>query len=250
MKRFGIDDSIKSFKDLAAKAFRKHTAVELPLLGKFILAHHHGKYRTSGLENVLLDIFGQDHLFGAPGGEGLKPNLKVGVVATSSSRQTILLTNYNRPPLEQKSGRPMDIEKTEEEQEYTNTEENGPITEDIAPAPVRRESGEMKPRLLFAGAHDSRTSLVDTLVEENIYTDLPEVDHRTTNEKEAGQFSEVNQLDPHEDNYLTGHPETGNSRKFSAPLDWVWVVFDVPPGSSYIFFRGEDKATELMIWEA
>lgn len=237
MKRFGIDDSIYSFKDLAAKAFRKHTAVELPLLGKFILAHHHGKYRTSGLENVLLDIFGHDHLFGAPAGEGLKSNLKVGVVATSSSRQTILLTNYNRPPLEQKSGRPMDIEKTEEEQEYNNMEENSPIT-DIPPAPVRRESGEIGGRPPFAGAHDSRTTLVDTVVVENIYTDLPEVDHRTTIERDAGQFSEVSQLHHPGDNYLTSHTESADSRKFSAPVDRVWVVFDVPQ-AVLIFFSGE-----------
>lgn len=69
------------------------------------MAHHHGQYKTSGLESVLKDVFGHDLIFGADigGHNGIIPGLKVGVTATSSSRHAFLLTNYNRSPPEQKS---------------------------------------------------------------------------------------------------------------------------------------------------
>lgn len=115
--KLDIDQGISAFKGLANKAFKKRTGVDIPILGKLIVAQHHGKYKTSALETVLKDIFGHDHLFGSPVNQGRVQNLKVGVIATSSNRQTILLTNYNRPPPERKSGKTIDIGSNEEADE-------------------------------------------------------------------------------------------------------------------------------------
>lgn len=214
--QLAIDDCINLFKDLAGKAFKKRTGVELPILGKLILAHHHGKYKTSGLESVLKNIFGYDELFGAPVGNGFRSNLKVGVIATSSGRNTCLLTNYNRPPPEQKPGKVTDTQSDEEaDDEDIDADSNRSIENNITNALAGGEKAENSSGISRPGTSDSRTSITQGLPKAGIYTDLPEVDPRTSSEKMHRQPTEVDQWDESSDTCEDKHTESADSRKHS-----------------------------------
>lgn len=214
-KQLGIDEGVCAFKGLATKAFKKRTGVDIPILGKLIMAHHHGKYKTSGLEIVLKDIFGHDYLFGGPVNRGLIPNLKVGVVATSSSRQTFLLTNYNRPPLERKLHKTIDIGSNEEaDEEDIDNEDYSNVMDDIACAPTDKETGERSSNFYQTGTRHSRPSIIYDSQGVNIYTDLPEIDNREGSEKISRQSTEVDhQSEGSSDNWEDSYNEFADSRK-------------------------------------
>lgn len=111
------------FEEFASKSFVPRPLVSWPILGKLVLAHHHGRYKTSSLQNVLKNAFGDESIFGAALDSNLcttVPGLKVALTATSSNRKPCLLTNYNRPPPERK---PQGMWKREEKQAKPQTEE-------------------------------------------------------------------------------------------------------------------------------
>lgn len=123
LKRLSIEKSIQMFKEFASKSFVPRPLVSWPILGKLVLAHHHGRYKTSSLQDVLKSAFGDESIFGAALDSNLcttVPGLKVALTATSSNRKPCLLTNYNRPPPERK---PQGTWKRGDEQTKAQTEE-------------------------------------------------------------------------------------------------------------------------------
>lgn len=219
--KLGIDQGISAFKGLASKAFKKRTGVDIPILGKLIMAHHHGKYKTSGLETVLKDIFGHDHLFGAPVNQGLIRNLKVGVIATSSNRQTFLLTNYNRPPLERKSGKTIDIGSNEEvDEEDIDADDYSDIMYDTARTPTRKETVERNGSLYPTGARNSGASILYDPYLVDVCTDLPGVNDQEEVEKIPRQSTEADECDGSSGDFEDSYSEITDSRRYCYSSVW------------------------------
>lgn len=214
--KLGIDDSICAFKGLVSKAFKKRTGVDIPILGKLIMAHHHGKYKTSGLEAVLKDTFGHGHLFGAPLNQGLIRNLKVGVIATSSNRQTFLLTNYNRPPPERKSGKTIDIGSNEDadEEDIDDADDCGDMMYDIARAPTGKETGERKSTLYpTGGTRNSGVSIIYDSHLVDIYAGLSEVGDREGSDRIPRQSIDADEWDGSSGDCEDGYSDIADSRR-------------------------------------
>lgn len=235
--KLDIDQGISAFKGLASKAFKKRTGVDIPFLGKLIVAHHHGKYKTSGLEAVLKDIFGHDHLFGARVNEGRIQNLKVGVIATSSNRQTILLTNYNRPPPERKSAKTIDVRNSEEADERDiDADDRSEIMYDNARVSTSKETGE---RTSFSSNRTgSRDAANGTPCDPHFVamcTDLPEVYNPEESVKSPRQSTEAGEWDGSSGNFEDSHSEIVDSRRYSYSSGWWsflmssrWFLYFLP----------------------
>lgn len=218
--QLGIDQGISAFKGLANKAFKKRTGVDIPILGKLIMAHHHGKYKTSGLEAVLKDVFGHNHLFGAPVNQGLIRNLKVGVIATSSNRQTFLLANYNRPPLERKSGKTMDIGSNEEaDEEDIDIDDYSDIVYDTARHSTGKETGEKKTSYP-TGTRNSGASILHDPHLVDIYPDLPEADDWERSGEIPRSSTEADEWDGSSGDCEDSYSDIGDSRRYSSSSGW------------------------------
>lgn len=219
--KLNIDQGISAFKELASKAFKKRTGVDIPILGNLIVAQHHGKYKTSRLEAVLKDIFGHDHLFGAPVNQGCMRNLKVGVIATSSNRQTFLLTNYNRPPPERRSGKTIDIGSNDEADEKDiDADDYSDIMYDTARVSISNERGERSSSLYPTGDRISGTSISSDSPSVGIHTELPEVDNLKESVKTPRQSTIADEWDGSLGDCENNYSEMADSRRYC--YSWGW----------------------------
>ncbi|KAI1427994.1 hypothetical protein F5Y12DRAFT_791152 [Xylaria sp. FL1777] len=100
-RNWALVDAESRFIDLSKNIFSKRRAVKVPILSVITEPFCDFKYKTSGIESTLQDVFGQGHLFGQ--GEGRRNSgdeVKVGVVTCLDGRnQPCLIINYSRNPV-------------------------------------------------------------------------------------------------------------------------------------------------------
>ncbi|KAF8243740.1 hypothetical protein K440DRAFT_663912 [Wilcoxina mikolae CBS 423.85] len=96
--RMSANQASELINQYAKTAFTKRTGFGIPGVRHLVEAVHHGRFETSGLNDVLKRSFSeQGKLFGHARSE---KELKVGVTLTSSSGYPYFVANYNRPTLE------------------------------------------------------------------------------------------------------------------------------------------------------
>lgn len=106
VKQLPVDECIRTFMQIARKAFTPRPGADLMLFGTMVKAMHHSKYKTKPLKQALVSTFGADPLFGERNVLGRKVPIKVGVTATSSNNTAYLLANYNRQRTRTQTGPP------------------------------------------------------------------------------------------------------------------------------------------------
>ncbi|KAF8538719.1 acyl transferase/acyl hydrolase/lysophospholipase [Trichophaea hybrida] len=96
--RMSADQASELINQYAKTAFTKRTGFGIPGVRHLVEAVHHGRFETTGLNDVLKQSFAeQGKIFGQVRSE---KELKVGVTLTSSSGSPYFVANYNRPTLE------------------------------------------------------------------------------------------------------------------------------------------------------
>ena len=96
-KNWTVETCIHHFESLCRDAFTPRKGLEIPGLGFFVQSHHGSKYETQPLQDALKAAYSENEsLFGGPRNDNNHCSTKVGVTATSSTAQVMVITNYNR----------------------------------------------------------------------------------------------------------------------------------------------------------
>ena len=97
-KGWSVEECTRRFEDLCKTAFTRRNFSGVPGIGWLIENHHHSRYETQPLQQVLRNSFGDeegdDYLFGVNNCE--RGEVKVAVVAASTAGSVFVLSNYNR----------------------------------------------------------------------------------------------------------------------------------------------------------
>ncbi|KAG0640048.1 acyl transferase/acyl hydrolase/lysophospholipase [Tuber brumale] len=97
IRKFPIQECIEKFHQVSKQAFTKRTGVG-SVLGPLIEAQHRSRYKTTNVADALQRAFGENAiLFGGQRYPTRESTTRVGVPATTASRRTFLLANYQRP---------------------------------------------------------------------------------------------------------------------------------------------------------
>ena len=90
-----MQQCIAMFHRFAKEAFNSRIGSKLPWIKYIVETHHHSRYRSRGLNQVLKQTFGDSIMFGEP-----RPitQTKVAITMARAGKRPLVLTNYNRGP--------------------------------------------------------------------------------------------------------------------------------------------------------